>query len=69
MTIKYEDLVLILKSKEKWRGEVSPREPLYIEFQTSERKASDTTTYQTTEGLTVAIDLNKDEEVIGVEIV
>lgn len=69
MTIDFEKLVDILMKESSWQGDTSPREALYVEFHSDERKVKDTISYHHTDGGLVAIDINEKGEVLGIEII
>ena len=70
MTITLDDLISILEKHRQIDDETSPRETLYIKFTDSKGlKAKDTATYHLVNGGIVALDIDQNEEVFGLEII
>lgn len=68
MTIPFDNLIeLLTKYGHEYFQDVSPREALYISYP-SERRAVKTITYQTADDGTLAIDVNDDGVVLGIEM-
>jgi hypothetical protein len=68
VTIKFDELVELLKNHPLGR-EVPPKETLYLEFHSPHRRIKDTVTYHSTDDSIVALDINEDGKVLGIEIV
>lgn len=68
MIIKYDYLVELLIKHLSWSDDTSPREALYIEFPSTHRKVKDTITYHTADSSLVAIDIDEEGRVLGIEI-
>lgn len=71
MTLSYEELKAILSTHFSLTNKAFYEQPLYISFRvdSTEHQVDDTITYLATDGNTVAIDINKQEELLGIEII
>lgn len=68
MIMKYDDLIDLLM-KHSVSAERLPSEAFGIDFATDPFKAHDTITYHTAAGGILAIDVDKDGEVLSIEII
>jgi len=72
MTILFDDLVALITKHCSWRdNDLPPHEALYIQFYKPGEKmvAQDTLTMNATDNSAIAIDITKENEVFGIEII
>jgi hypothetical protein len=68
MIIEFDTLIRILTEHGSW-GSTSPTEALYVKFGNGKREVKDTVTYHTRDGTLVAIDIDENDLVLGIELV
>ena len=68
VTITLNDLISILE-KYRYIDDSSPKETLYIKFTNDKLQAKDTTTYHTVDGGIIALDVDEEGNVFGLEII